>query len=294
MSPRLRPESIVLKGSLCIKAPAKVNLFLYILARRPDGYHELKTLFQKVTLFDSIGLEIQEGAHKIHLECIGADLPTGKENLAYRAADLFLQRTGLTLYIKIHLQKRIPSGAGLGGGSSDAAAVLKGLNELTSSPLAERDLMSLGLELGADVPFFIQKAPAALGTGVGEVLEPRPGMPRWFLLVWPGFAISTRWVYTNFELTTQGHKTIFSPGHGHETSLWNNDLEKAVISRYPEISALKKALMDLGAQASLMSGSGSTVFGVFDTREAALKASRGLDALPGSGHFERYVVKGME
>ena len=282
-----------MKGSIRLEAPAKLNLFLKVTGRRPDGYHELHTLFQKVSLFDRIELAAREGEPRVELCCPGSSLPTGPENLAYRAALLFLEETGGQLDITIRLEKHIPVGAGLGGGSSDAASVLKGLNVLASEPIDTHGLMALGLRLGADVPFFIHPAPSAIGTGIGEKLEAHPAMPWWYLVVWPGFAVSTRWAYSSFELTTHGRKTIFSPGQGLQASLWTNDLEQAVIERYPRISELKQALLDLGARAALMSGSGSAVFGVFETRDAALKAHRGLEPLAGSMDLERYVVKGL-
>ncbi len=283
-----------MNGFLFVKAPAKVNLFLRIVSRRPDGYHELHTLFQKVGLFDEVRVDVQDGKKQIHLECAGIELPSGPGNLAYRAAQAFLARTGLELDVKIRLHKRIPVGAGLGGGSSDAAAVINCLNNLSKFPLSLDELMDLALELGADVPFFVSDAPAAVGRGIGEILEPHTALPSWFLLVWPGFAINTRWVYSNLELTTQCHETIFSPGHNHETAMWINDLEKAVIRHYPEILNIKKALLDLGAEASLMSGSGSMVFGLFYNREDAVIASRSLVGLRGSHFFKTYVVKGLE
>ncbi len=284
-----------MNSSVPVKAPAKLNLFLRVICRRHDGYHELHTLFQKITLFDELQVETGKGTGQVQLECTGIPVPHGPDNLACKAARAFLGKTGLDLDVKLRLHKNIPTGAGLGGGSSDAAAVITCLNDLASNPLSGDELMKLGLGLGADVPFFILDAPAAIGRGVGEILEPHAGTSSWFLLIWPGFAIKTAWAYSNLELTTPCHKTIFSAGHGHETAMWMNDLEKAVIPRYPEILEIKNALLDLGAETALMSGSGSTVFGVFNNRQAAIRASNAMTRQKGARRpFSEFVVRGFE
>ena len=265
-------------SSLSLLAPAKINLFLLIKRRRPDGYHIIFTMFQKISLWDEIELSVGQCEKKrVYLECLGNKLTSGPDNLAYRAAELFLEKAGLDLAVKILLRKRIPIGGGLGGGSSDAASVLKGLNELTGFPLNVASLHSLGCSLGADVPFFLLKAPAAVGRGIGTELEVVDVPHGWYVLVYPDFSISTRWAYKNYVLTGQDQDTIFDVLEVIQTAMWRNDLEKVVIGKYPEIGRIKAELMALGAETALMSGSGSTVLGSFLSREAAHRAASSLE-----------------
>lgn len=273
---------------LSVKAPAKINLFLRVTGRRADGYHTLQTRMQKVGLFDL--LEVQRGGEGVRLHCVGADLPENAENLVHRAASLFLetvaQRRGRPLGgVKISLTKNIPIAAGLGGGSSDAAAALKALNSLFEAGLTAGELAAMGLELGADVPFFLTDTPAALAVGIGEILTPVTPLSGCFvLLVNPGFSVSTRWVYQTFALTKEEKTTIFrnfreSAGPAGRPCLsatveglpaaLENDLETVTITRYPEIGRIKEELLARGAVAALMSGSGPTVFALFSDQQAA-------------------------
>ena len=273
---------------LSVKAPAKINLFLRVTGRRADGYHTLQTRMQKVGLFDL--LEVQRGGEGVRLHCVGADLPENADNLVHRAASLFLetvaQRRGRTLGgVKISLTKNIPIAAGLGGGSSDAAAALKALNSLFEAGLTAGELAAMGLELGADVPFFLADTPAALAVGIGEILTPVAPLSGCFvLLVNPGFSVSTRWVYQTFALTKEEKTTIFrnfreSAGPAGRPCLsatveglpaaLENDLETVTITRYPEIGRIKEELLARGAVAALMSGSGPTVFALFSDQQAA-------------------------
>lgn len=273
---------------LSVKAPAKINLFLRVTGRRADGYHTLQTRMQKVGLFDL--LEVQRGGEGVRLHCVGADLPENADNLVHRAASLFLetvaQRRGRTLGgVKISLTKNIPIAAGLGGGSSDAAAALKALNSLFEADLTAGELAAVGLELGADVPFFLADTPAALAVGIGEILTPVAPLSGCFvLLVNPGFSVSTRWVYQTFALTKEEKTTIFknfresadpagqpclsATVEGLPAAL-ENDLETVTITRYPEIGRIKEELLAHGAVAALMSGSGPTVFALFSDQQAA-------------------------
>ena len=273
---------------LSVKAPAKINLFLRVTGRRADGYHTLQTRMQKVGLFDL--LEVQRGGEGVRLHCVGADLPENADNLVHRAASLFLetvaQRRGRTLGgVKISLTKNIPIAAGLGGGSSDAAAALKALNSLFETGLTAGELAAMGLELGADVPFFLADTPAALAVGIGEILTPVAPLSGCFvLLVNPGFSVSTRWVYQTFALTKEEKTTIFknfresadpagqpclsATVEGLPAAL-ENDLETVTITRYPEIGRIKEELLAHGAVAALMSGSGPTVFALFSDQQAA-------------------------
>ena len=273
---------------LSVKAPAKINLFLRVTGRRADGYHTLQTRMQKVGLFDL--LKVQRGGEGVRLHCVGADLPENADNLVHRAAALFLetvaQRRGRTLGgVKISLTKNIPIAAGLGGGSSDAAAALKALNSLFETGLTAGELAAMGLELGADVPFFLADTPAALAVGIGEILTPVAPLSGCFvLLVNPGFSVSTRWVYQTFALTKEEKTTIFknfresadpagqpclsATVEGLPAAL-ENDLETVTITRYPEIGRIKEELLAHGAVAALMSGSGPTVFALFSDQQAA-------------------------
>ncbi|NTV13426.1 MAG: 4-(cytidine 5'-diphospho)-2-C-methyl-D-erythritol kinase [Desulfobulbaceae bacterium] len=263
---------------LTIAAPAKINLSLKVLRRRPDGYHELESVMQKLALADELSFR-RQGAG-ISLECSDPGLPGGEENLVWRAARMFLEYSGSPGGVWIRLEKRIPVAAGLGGGSSDAAAVLVALNRLFGSGLDEEQLAGLGLRLGADVPFFVRSAGAALARGIGERLTSAAGLTSGYvLLVNPGFAVSTRWVYENLALTSGGNPYILAPNSGALNSgnsgpesidfltapdaCFLNDLEVVTIAHHPVIGEIKQALLDFGARAALMSGSGPTVFGCF-------------------------------
>lgn len=281
-------------AELTIAAPAKINLYLKVLGRRPDGYHELESVMQKVTLAD--GLSFLPQTEGIALACSDPDLPADEDNLVWRAARLFLDFTGATGGVRIRLEKRIPVAAGLGGGSSDAAAVLVALNRLFGSGLSEEQLADLGLRLGADVPFFVRSASAALARGIGERLTPVAGLTSGhLLLVNPGFAVSTRWVYENLALTSGGNPYILAPESGALTNgnsgpasldfhvapgpCFVNDLETVTIGRHPVIGEIKQSLLDFGARVALMSGSGPTVFGYFlrpSEAQAALRHFQGI------------------
>ncbi len=262
---------------LRIAAPAKVNLFLRIVDKRPDGYHELSTWMQKLTLADEIILTPVDSGITLH--CPGSNVPEDETNLACKAAALFFEKSCLPGGVDIVLTKNIPVAAGLGGGSSDAAAVLTGLNSLYAAGMNEKELMSVGLMLGADVPFFVADCHAALATGIGEKLEIKDSLTDcWFVLVNPGFPVSTKWVYENFDssqtanfaLTIEGNPFILGPACGRDlVDNFFNDLETVTIRHYSEIAVLKQKIMQFGAVASLMSGSGPTVFGVFLDKNCA-------------------------
>ena len=264
--------------SLTLKAPAKINLFLKILKRRSDGYHEIESLMQKVALFDILHFSRQgEG---VSLSCRSSKVPEDRENIVCRAADAFFSTTGITPGVHVVLEKNIPVAAGLGGGSSDAAAVLHGLNWLWAADLEPECLMDIGLYLGADVPFFLQDYSGAVATGIGECLQKaQPIKDYWILLVNPGFAVSTKWAYEKFPLTSYSNPYILArgqlmDGESHIISpglfeILGNDLEAVTIRRYPEIENIKKELKKAGAVAALMSGSGPTVFGLFSGKEEA-------------------------
>ncbi len=266
---------------MTIQAPAKINRFLFILDRLPDGYHEILTMFEKLALFDRLDIEAEKDSDTaISIQC-PTWIPSGQNNLVYKAAMAFTEATGLKMTIKIRLDKQIPAGGGLGGGSSDAAATLKALNNLADTPLRPEKLYEIGSDLGADVPFFLTDFTWAIGTGKGTELQPCQVNPNWYVLVFPDFGISTRWAYQNFKLTRKSDITIFDRRRLLSGNLWQNDLEQPVCARYPEIITIKESLLRADAQASLMSGSGSTVFGVFPDRETALRGAASVTAETG-------------
>jgi len=270
-----------------IRAPAKINLSLRITGRRADGYHLLDMIMVPVSLYDDIDIRKADRTVKskktdgptIKFTCRGVPVPANERNLAYRAARLLLNKAHSTESVEIRLHKRIPVGAGLGGGSTDAAATLVGLNRLLKLGFSTRQLERLGLELGADVPFFIHRRPAR-ARGIGERLVPLGRVPRrWFVILYPGFPVSTGWVYRNLpaKLTKLPVNTSISSSLRGKQSLVNmlvNDLESVTLARFPRISCLKDLLLRVGAVGCLMSGSGSSVFGLFRSKRMAEKAFR--------------------
>lgn len=255
------------------RTPAKLNIRLKVVGRRRNGYHDLVSIMVPVTLFDDLEFEmIPEG---ITLACNGVKLPVDRENLAYRAAELFFKESGIREGVAIRLDKRIPVAAGLGGGSSDAAATLLALNEMWARPLKEGRLYEMALALGADVPFFVGCRPS-LATGIGEVLAPIKRWPRlWYVIITPPLQISTAWVYGNLKLKLTAHEygyivKILNKGNIQVPQLLENDLETVTSTHYPIIDTIKEKMMDAGAEGALMSGSGPSVFGIFNSVEKAL------------------------
>ena len=268
-------------------APAKINLCLHVLGKRPDGYHDLLMLMQRVSLFDRVEIALAPARETV-VQCTGVVLAAGEENIAARAARLLLERAGLARQVSIAIDKQIPVAAGLGGGSSDAATVLLGLNRMLGLGASNEELRILGRELGADVPFFVFER-QAWAAGVGEILEPVPALPRVsYLLVNPGVAVSTSWVYGNLGLTPPGDVAKlrkFPKTLEDFVRLLHNDLEKVTIGRFSELAAIKTRLLDLGAAGALMSGSGPTLFGAFVDRGVAQRALKELQEVPGWGVF---------
>jgi len=260
-------------------APAKINLWLEVVRKREDGYHDLSSLMLPVSIFDRIEIEVGDAAGPVLLRCNSPGIPEDSRNLAWRAADRFREASGLTRAIHIYLEKNIPSGAGLGGGSSDAAGVLLALNNCSQDILPAAALHKIALGLGADVPFFLHQR-AALATGIGEKLEFVHDIPEYpLLLIKPPVSVPTAWVYSNLKLTrgkTQITLNRFNAVCLEPAEVVENDLESVTIPRYPVISDLKNWLLGHGALAASMSGSGPTVFGIFESWDAALAAE--LDA----------------
>lgn len=267
---------------LALEARAKINLALDVLYKRPDGYHEVAMVMQSVTLADRV---VIEPAEEISVFADMADLECGPDNLAYRAAALLRRHTGVSLGARIHLEKNIPLAAGLAGGSADAAAVLRGLNTMWQLGLTASELEVLGAMLGSDVPFCLRGG-TALATGRGEILTPLPAPPPlWVVLAKPQIAVSTAWVYGNYrsELVTAhpdigGITASLSRGDlpGLATRL-ANVLETVTVAAHPEIATLKAAMLEHGAMASLMSGSGPTVFGLTESRQQAQEIAQALE-----------------
>mgnify|MGYP000069545916 FL=1 len=263
-----------------ILSPAKINLFLRVCGKRPDGYHELCSLMCCITLFDEISLQIGTG-DTVNVYCSHPGVPSDATNLAHRAACLFQQKLGSSRGIDIHLTKNTPVAAGLGGGSGNAASVLLALNTVYEDPFSRTQLMEMGQALGADVPFFIFQKPA-IATGIGDVLDHFEGnLPYHFLLLYPEINVSTSEIYRNLNLTltkdekkpTSTHLKLsrFEPAY-HLT----NDLETITAEKHPEIGMLKQKLLDQGASGALMSGSGPTVFGLFKDTDTAKSAKDAL------------------
>lgn len=263
-----------------IKAPAKINVRLKVTGRRPDGYHELVSIMIPVEIFDEIDLAVSAD-REIRIGCRGREIPADETNLAYRAVRDFMSCSGIKDGVSIVLSKNIPVAAGLGGGSSDGAAVLLALNHMYSNPLSVPELHSLALKLGADVPFFLMGGPC-LATGIGEVLEPIPGWPEaWYVIVTPHIQVSTAWVYRNLKLQlTSGEYDYIVKTLKNDTftisGVLENDLETVTTASFPIINTLKKLLVDAGAEGAIMSGSGPSVFGVFASQEKAESAKNFL------------------
>lgn len=257
--------------SLTLEAPAKVNYLLDVIRRRPDGYHDLRMVMQRVNLCDEISIRLTD-TPGLSVECGKDGVPDGPGNIAWKAGRAMLDLAGDGQGAVISIAKNIPVAAGLGGGSSDAATVLMGMNLLLGLGLADQELMRIGVRLGADVPFFIFKK-TALAEGIGEQLRAMPPMPPlWVLLVNPGVHVSTAWVYQNLRLTSRGELAKLPQFFGSAEdvcSILSNDLESVTIPAFPIIDDIKRAMVARGALGAMMSGSGPTVFGLFRDRENA-------------------------
>jgi len=255
-------------------SPGKVNLLLNILGKRPDGFHELETVMQPVNLCDRLTFERRGGA--VELSCSDAALPVDSRNLVHRAATGFLQTAKISDGVRIHLEKKIPLAAGLGGGSGNAATTLLALNKLFGQPLSAAKLSELAASLGSDVPFFLQDQPA-LATGRGEKIQPLDFFPalrdKVFLLIHPGFGIATAWAYENlarFPAALNGKKSraqkLISLLKTNDLKMaakeFYNSLEAPALEKYPVLALFQEFLRAHGALAALMSGSGSTTFAI--------------------------------
>jgi 4-diphosphocytidyl-2-C-methyl-D-erythritol kinase len=263
---------------MVLQAYAKINLGLRIIERRTDGYHSIETIFHRIALWDTLRLEPSPSG--IELTCTDPALPTDRSNLCWRAVEALQTECGTPRGAVIHLDKRIPSGAGLGGGSSDAAAILRHLPALWDAEIPDARLMELGAGIGSDVPYFLQNK-SAYAEGRGELLTPfELSLPYWILLVNPGIHVSTPWAYKEYsKKLSAGHRvprgSLFSHADRSMNPLeavMHNDFEDVVFPAFPEIAELKHALCACGAAYALMSGSGSSVFGLFEQEHLAREA----------------------
>ncbi|PHV69373.1 4-(cytidine 5'-diphospho)-2-C-methyl-D-erythritol kinase [Sporanaerobium hydrogeniformans] len=267
-------------NSIILKGRAKINLTLDVVGKRENGYHDLQMIMQSISLYDTLYIR-KIKAQGVRLSSNYAWLPTNEKNIAYRAAELFFEETGIQGGVAIEITKRIPVGAGLAGGSTDAAATLIGLNKLFGTKLTKASLMEIGLKLGADVPFCILKG-TALAEGIGEELTPLSPMPYVpLVIVKPPFSVSTAAVYKNLDYKSlEKHpntpQMIKHIENGNIQAIANemvNVLETVTIPMHPVIEEIKAKLMKEGALGAMMSGSGSAVFGIFETKEAAVRAA---------------------
>ena len=257
------------------KTPAKLNLRLKVTGRRPDGYHDLVSLMVPVDVCDT--LAFRPIPENVELVWEGLPVPVDEHNLVKRAAAAFLERIGGRGGISVQVTKNIPVAAGMGGGSSDAAATLLSLNRLWDKPLSPGALKDLALQLGADVPFFLEPRPS-IARGVGEILEPVGQWPElWYVIVTPPFQVSTAWVYGNLRLgLTSDEYDRIKDWLGKESlvisQLLENDLEAVTSAKFPILDRIKKSLLNAGAEGALMTGSGPSVFGVFRSQKRAEEA----------------------
>lgn len=263
-----------------LKSPCKINLLLNILGKRPDGFHELETVMQPVPLHDT--LSFRRGGEGIQLTCSDPTLPTDSKNLVYRAAESFFKFTGISDGVQIHLEKKIPHAAGLGGGSGNAATTLLGLNELFGSAASPGNLFEMAASLGSDIPFFLQNRPA-LATGRGEKIRSLDFFPALksycVVLVHPGFGISTPWSYQ--QLSKFPEALNGKPGRAEKLisllqigqlekakNEFYNSLEAPALKKFPLLKLVQEFFSNEGAAVSLMSGSGSATFALIEGVEA--------------------------
>ncbi len=266
-----------------LRAYAKINLGLDVLRKREDGYHEVRMIMQTIQMYDQ--LEITKSKKPgIHLQTNARYLPVNEDNLIYKAVKLLMNDFQIKEGVNIYLKKVIPVAAGMAGGSSDAAAALVGINKLFSLGLTMRELMEIGVKIGADVPYCIMRG-TALAEGIGEKLTALPSVPKCYVLIGkPGISVSTKLVYTSLRLdeNTQ-HPDI----DGMLSAIENNNLsgitirmknvlEPGVVQKYPVIHQIEELMLEHGAQNAMMSGSGPTVFGIYDDKAKAEQAYRAL------------------
>jgi 4-diphosphocytidyl-2-C-methyl-D-erythritol kinase len=281
-----------------LKPPAKINLYLRVLRKRPDGYHDIETVFERIDLCDELSLKAIPG--DIVVKCDDPQVPCDKRNLIYKAARMLKEKYSVASGVEMTLKKNIPVAAGLGGASSDCAYALRGLNELWNLKLNKSQLFEIGSSIGADVAFFLLDCGRAIGRGKGEILEPCAGAQKksvfWYLLVNPGFPVLAKDAYEglNLSLTSALSDSKINPvrlnGIKFEDlgNFLSNSLEVPVECKFSAISDMKSAIKKAGLKFSIMSGSGPTVYGVASGKEEALEAKSRL--LLGNG-WKAFVAR---
>ncbi len=281
-----------------ITAPAKINLYLKVLRKRDDGYHEIETLFERVSIFDH--LTVNEADETV-ITCNDPSIPTGENSLLGKTIIDFNARAGKNRKFRVVLEKNIPVGAGLGGGSSDAAALLRGLNKISGTPLENKDLLEIGANLGADIPFFLNDFSFAIGLQRGDdIQEVTKAVNIWHILVKPPFEIATKDIYRRnspLGLTKPGGvDRIISAFLKENNSAGlaenlHNDLQAIVLQEFPVLKDVLSVLKENGAKGTLVSGSGSVVFGIFDEEEVE-KASENLKSIfPAAKNWQIFVAQ---
>ena len=279
-------------NDISLKALAKINLGLDVVRRREDGYHEVRMIMQTIHLYDRLDIK-RTKEPGIQIQTNLSLLPVNENNLIYKAAKLLMDEFSITDGVSVKLDKRIPVAAGMAGGSTDAAAMLIGVNRLFSLGLTKRELMERGVQIGADVPYCIMRG-TALAEGIGEALSPLPPMVKCpVLIAKPSISVSTKFVYQNLKLDdTTIHPDIdrliddIKAKNLHDIAAhMGNVLETVTIPNYPVIDEIKKHMLSNGAVGAMMSGSGPTVFGLFDDEDTAKKAYKAMR----SSHLARQV-----
>lgn len=273
---------------LVIKSYAKLNLFLQVLNKRKDNFHNLKTLFCRIDLADTIIVKNRKDG-LIKIKCLNQQVPCDKANLCYRAAALLKQELKLDTGVEIEIRKRVPVGAGLGGGSSNAASILLGLNKYWNLNLSQKKIAELGGKLGSDVPFFIHNTKFALGNQRGDKIKPLVSLDKlklWFILIYPNIKVSTPLIYNKFDAfsgLTRPQSSVkiltsklLENGYKIEPKYFFNSLEIVTTSIYPVVNQVKKALVGMGLEKIMMSGSGPAVFAVCNSRIQAKDLSNKL------------------
>ncbi|MFC1807352.1 4-(cytidine 5'-diphospho)-2-C-methyl-D-erythritol kinase [Candidatus Omnitrophota bacterium] len=283
-------------SSITLNAPAKINLYLDVTSKRSDGYHNISTIFQKLALYDKIRVRTIDGKG-ISLNCKYPHIPQGRENLAYKSAELLLNEYNISSGVKIDIIKNIPTAAGLGGGSSDAASVMLAMDRLFNLNIPSKKLISLAKTIGADVPFFVSGHKCALGKGIGDRLsEIKSNQSFYILLILPNLRIYTKTIYSkiSFPLTKPpANVNIISRILAGSTDINTvyksifNRLEEVVLPIYPRVRKVKE-MLSLHTKGALLSGSGPTIFGLFSKRKEAMRAR---DRIQDSGNWRLLLTK---
>lgn len=273
-------------SEVTVKCYAKINLTLDILDKRPDGYHNLRSVMQSISLADILLIRRTDG-NEIEVTSDSADIPSGRDNTVYKAAELFRSAVGVKDGIFIAIEKHIPHQAGMGGGSSDTAGALLGLNLIFGSPLSKDDLIMIAAKIGSDVPYFIIGG-TAMVSGKGEIVERLPDVPRLDLaVVKPEIGVPTAWAYQRLaemdrlkssEATEVIVEAIYNRDRKSVIESLSNDFDDIVAAEFPVIAEIRERLTTLGAEKSMLSGSGAAVFGIFEEKEDAKEACKAMEA----------------